>query len=113
MLQLLSCFFAHLLILECPDHHQNFLSFSLYYPGPCPQISSQSIRNVLSNVVPKQTDKERKQTNRQTNATKNITSFSNEVKKKQKTDSLALLKTRVTIYCYNGLHALMHIVMLV
>ena len=40
MLQLLSCFFAHLLILECPDHHQNLISSSLYYPGPRPKISS-------------------------------------------------------------------------
>ena len=28
---LLSCFFAHLLILEYPDHHQNLISSSLYY----------------------------------------------------------------------------------
>ena len=26
-------FFAHLLILECPDCHQNLISSSLYYPG--------------------------------------------------------------------------------
>ena len=32
--------FAHLLILEYPNHHQNLISFSLYYPGPRPKISS-------------------------------------------------------------------------
>ena len=62
--------FVHLLILEYPDHHQNLISSSLYYPGPRPKISSQSVYNFLSNVVHKQTNK---QTNRQTNATKNIT----------------------------------------
>ena len=35
-------YFAHLLILEYPDHHQNLISSSLYYPGPHPKISSQS-----------------------------------------------------------------------
>ena len=34
MLPLLWCFCAHLLILEYPDHHQNVISSSLYYPGP-------------------------------------------------------------------------------
>ena len=63
MLQLLSCFFAPLLILECPDHHQNLISSSLYYPGPRPKSSSQSVHSFLSNVVHKQTNK---QTNRQT-----------------------------------------------
>ena len=72
MLPLLSCFFTHLLILEYPDHHQTFISSSLYYPRPCPKISSQSVHNFLSNVV-------HKQTNRQTKATKNITSFAKEV----------------------------------
>ena len=76
MLRLLWCFFAHLLILEYPDHHQNLISSSLYYPGPLHNISSQSVHNFLSNVVHKQTNK---QTNRQTNATKNITSFAKEV----------------------------------
>ena len=76
MLPLLSCFFAHLLILEYPDHHQNLISSSLYYPGPRPKISSQSVHNFLGNVVNKQTNR---QTNRQTNATKNITSFAKEV----------------------------------
>ena len=49
-------FFAHLLILEYPDHHQNLISSSLYYPGPCPKILSQSVHNFLSNVVHKQTN---------------------------------------------------------
>ena len=44
----------------------------MYYPGPLHKISSQSIHNLLSNVV-------HKQTNKQTNATKNITSFAKEV----------------------------------
>ena len=52
-------YFAHLLILEYPDHHQNLISSSLYYPGPRPKISSQSVYNFLSNV--------HKQTNKQTN----------------------------------------------
>ena len=69
-------FFAHLRILEYPDHHQNVISSSLYYPGPLHKISSQSVHNFLSNVVHKQTNK---QTDRQTNATKNITSFAKEV----------------------------------
>ena len=75
MLPLLSCFCAHLLILEYPDHNQNLISFSLCYPGPRPKISSQSVHNFLSNVVHKQTNK---QINRQTNATKNIISFAKE-----------------------------------
>ena len=36
MLSLLRCFFAHLLILQYPDHHQNLISSSLYYSGPIP-----------------------------------------------------------------------------
>ena len=64
MLPLLQCFFAHLLILQNPDHHQNLISSSLYYSGPVHKISSQSVHNFLSNVVHRQTDK---QTNRQTN----------------------------------------------
>ena len=73
-------FFAHLLILECPDHHQNLLSSSLYYPGPLHTISSQSVHNFMSNVVHRQTDRQTdRQTNKQTNATKNITSFAKEV----------------------------------
>ena len=50
-------FFAHLLILEYPDHHQNLISSSLYYPGPLHKISSQSVYDFLSNVVHRQTDK--------------------------------------------------------
>ena len=57
-------FFAHLLILQYPDHHQNLISSSLYYSGPLHKISSQSVHNFLSNVVHRQTDK---QTDRQTN----------------------------------------------
>ena len=64
MLQLLWCFFAHLLILQYPDHHQNLISSSLYYSGTLHKISSQSVHNFLSNVVYRQTDK---QTDRQTN----------------------------------------------
>ena len=60
MLPLLRCFFAHLLILQYPDHHQNLISSSLYYSGPLHKISSQSVHNFLSNVV-------HRQTNRQTN----------------------------------------------
>ena len=64
MLPLLRCIFAHLLILQYPDHHQNLISSSLYYSGPVHKISSQSVHNILSNVVHRQTDK---QTDRQTN----------------------------------------------
>ena len=69
-------FFAHLLILQYPDHHQNLISSYLYHSGPVHKISSQSVHNFLSNVVHRQTDR---QTDRQTNATKNITSFAKEV----------------------------------
>ena len=72
MLPLLRCFFAYLLILQYPDHHQNLISSYLYYSGPVHKISSQSVHNFLSNVV-------HRQTNRQTNVTKNITSFAKEV----------------------------------
>ena len=71
-------FFAHLLILEYPNHHQNLISSSLYYPEPLHEISSQSVYNFLSNIVLRQTCADR-QTNKQTNATKNITSFAKEV----------------------------------
>ena len=76
MLPLLRCFFAHLLILQYPDHHQNLISSSLYYSGPIHKISSQSVNNFLSNVVHRQTNK---QTDKLTNTTKNITSFAKEV----------------------------------
>ena len=65
-------FFAHLLILQYPDHHQNLISSSFYYSGPIHKISPQFIHNFLSNVVHRQTDK-------LTNANKNITSFAKEV----------------------------------
>ena len=68
--------FAHLLILQYPDHHQNLISSSLYYSGPVHKISSRSVHNFLSYVVHRQTDK---QTDKLTNATKNITSFAKEV----------------------------------
>ena len=64
MLPLLWCLFAHLLILQYPDHHQNLISSSLYYSGPVHKISSQSVHNFLSNIVHRQTDR---QTERQTN----------------------------------------------
>ena len=76
MLPLLWCFFAHLLILQYPDHHQNLINSSLYYSGPLHKISSQSVHNFLSNVVHRQTDK---QTDKLTNAIKNITYFAKEV----------------------------------
>ena len=72
MLPLLWWVFAHLLILQYPDHHQNLISSSLYYLGPLHKISSQSVDNFVSNVVHRQTDE-------LTNATKNITSFAKEV----------------------------------
>ena len=68
MLPLLWCFFAHLLILQYPDHHHNLISSSLYYSGPVHKISSQSVHNFLSNVVHRQTNKQTdRQTDRQTN----------------------------------------------
>ena len=88
MLPLLRCFFAHLLILQYPDHHQNLISSSLYYSGPVHKISSQSVHNFLSNVVHRQANKQTdRQTDKLTSATKNITSFAKEVKtiKKEKT----------------------------
>ena len=67
MLPLLRCFFAHLLILQYPDHHQNLISSYLYYSEPVHKISSQSVHNFLSNVVHRQTNKQTdKQTERQT-----------------------------------------------
>ena len=38
-------FFAHLLILKDPEHHQNLFSSSLYYPEPLHKIPSQFIHN--------------------------------------------------------------------
>ena len=57
-------FFAHLLILQYPDHHQNLISSSLYYSRPVHKISSQSVHNFLSNAVHRETNR---QTDRQTN----------------------------------------------
>ena len=57
-LPLLWCLFAHLLILEYPDHHRNLIRSLLYYPGLLHKISSQSVHNLLSNVVHSQTDKQ-------------------------------------------------------
>ena len=68
VLPLLRCFFAHLLILQYPDHHQNLISSSLYYSGPVHKIPSQSVHNFLSNVVHRQTNRQTdRQTDRQTN----------------------------------------------
>ena len=68
MLPLLQCFFAHLLILQYPDHHQNLISSSLYYSWPVHKISPKSVHNFLSNVVHRQTDRKTdRQTDRQTN----------------------------------------------
>ena len=61
MLPLLRCIFAHLLVLQYPDHHQNLISSSLYYSGPVHKISSQSVHNVLSNVAHRQTNKQTNQ----------------------------------------------------
>ena len=67
MLPLIWRVFAHLLILEYADHHQNLISSSLYYPGHLHRLSSQSVHNFLSNV--------HRQTDRQTKDTKYITYF--------------------------------------
>ena len=82
-------FFAHLLILQYPDHHQNLISSSLYYSGPVHKISSQSVHNLLSNVVHRQTDKH---TDKLTNATKNITSFAKEVISRENCNVISLFK---------------------
>ena len=74
MLPLLWWFFAHLLILEYLDHHQNLISFSLYYLAlsikfhPNPFITFWVMLST------------NKQTNRQINATKNMIFFAKEVK---------------------------------
>ena len=73
VLPLLCCFFAHLLILQYPDHHQNLISSSLYYSGPVHKFHPNPF---ITFWVMLFTDK---QTDRQTNATKNITSFAKEV----------------------------------
>ena len=60
MQQLLWFFFAHLLIVEYPDHHQSLINSLLYYLGPLRKISSQSVHNFQSNVVQRQTDRQTK-----------------------------------------------------
>ena len=66
MLQLV--FFAHLLIKEDLDHHQNLIFFIVPL-GHLYKISSKSIHNFLSNVI-------HKRLNKQTNLRcQNITSF--------------------------------------
>ena len=74
-------FFAHLLILQYPDHHQNVISSSLYYSGPVHKISSQSVHNFLSNVVHEDVLTNKHGCKTRTNAVKNITSFAKEVYK--------------------------------
>ena len=44
-------FFAHLLTLEDPDHHQNLISSSVYHPKPLHKISLQSVHKFWSNVA--------------------------------------------------------------
>ena len=44
-LLLMYCF-AHLLILEDLDHHQNLISSKLYHPKPLHKISSKFVHNV-------------------------------------------------------------------
>ena len=57
MLPLLSwLFFAYLLILEHPDHYQNLISSSLYYTGPRPKISSQSMLSTNRQTDTQQTN---------------------------------------------------------
>ena len=43
--------FAHLLILESPDCHQNVVSSSFYYPGLLLRMSVGSIHSFLSTTV--------------------------------------------------------------
>ena len=57
----ITVFFAHFLILQYPDHHQNLISSYLYYSGPVHKISSQSVHNFLSNVVHRRTDRQTNQ----------------------------------------------------
>ena len=61
MLPLLQCFFAHLLILQYPDHHQNLISSSLYYSRPVHKFHPNPF---ITFWVMLSTDK---QTDRQTN----------------------------------------------
>ena len=100
MLPLLRCYFAHLLILQYPDHHQNLISSSLYYSGPVHKISSQSVHNFLSNVVHRQTNK---QTDKLTNATKNITSFAKEVKMNNRNKNNCLIGSNLYIFAVRNI----------
>ena len=72
MLLLLRCFFAHLLILQYPDHHQNLISSSLYYSRPIHKISCQSVHNFLSNVVHRQTNQRHQKHNLLCQGGKNV-----------------------------------------
>ena len=56
----ITLFFAHLLILQYPDHHQNLISSSLYYSGPVQKFHPNPF---ITFWVMLSTDK---QTNRQT-----------------------------------------------
>ena len=96
MLPLLRCFFAHLLILQYPDHHQNLISSYLYYSGPVHKISSQSVHNFLSNVVHRQTNKQTNQRYQKHNLLcqggKNIVSKSNVILSKAEMQSYIICK---------------------
>ena len=87
--------------LQYPDHHQNLISPSLYYSGPVRKISSQSVRNFLSNVVHRQTNK---QTDKLTNATKNITSFAKEVIRKVLTPNRNNSATHSSAFFIKAVH---------
>ena len=65
--------FAHLFIVEDPDHHQNLIitCTSLSHPRRIHKISLQFIHNFLSNFVYKQTDGQT-DISRKNNSTKNI-----------------------------------------
>ena len=98
---LLRCFFAHLLILQYPDHHQNLISSSLYYSGPVHKISSQSVNNFLSNVHRQTNRQTNKQTDKLTNATKNITKPQNLLCQEVKEVKRLWIITCTTIWlCY-------------
>ena len=58
--------FVQLRILEDVNYHQNFITSSMYHPGPIHKISCKSVYHFLSNVI---------HTDRLLNATTNITSF--------------------------------------
>ena len=53
---IIMAFFAYLLILEHPDHYQNLISSSLYYTGPRPKISSQSMLSTNRQTDTQQTN---------------------------------------------------------